>query len=78
MYLIERGYCIILLVKDKIDCNEAGHLEQEMSMMESVDGIILLAQDEIQNVISWTSTACRRDVSVRNNSLYCTVSTRRD
>ena len=36
LYLIERGYCIIiLLVQDEIDCNEAGHLEHvaEMSLI---------------------------------------------
>ena len=48
--------------------------------IESVDCIILLAQDEIQNVISCTPTTCRicRDVSVRKSSLYCTVSTGQD
>lgn len=35
MYLIEGGFCIILLVQDEIDCNEAGHLEHvaEMSLI---------------------------------------------
>ena len=48
--------------------------------IESVDCIILLAQDEIQNVICCTRTACRicRDVSVRKSSLFYTVSTGQD
>ena len=48
MYLIERGYCIIMLVQDKIDCNEAGHPEHVaiMFLIERVDCIILLAQNE--------------------------------
>ena len=49
MYLIERGYCIILLlVQDEIDCNEAGHPEHvaKMFLIERVDCIILLAQDK--------------------------------
>ena len=48
--------------------------------IESVDCIVLLAQDEIQNVISCTPTTCRicRDVSVRKSSLYYTVSTGQD
>lgn len=35
MYLIERGYGIIMLAQDEIDCNEAERLERvaEMSLI---------------------------------------------
>lgn len=35
MYLIERGYCIIMLAQDEIDCNEVERLEHvaEMSLI---------------------------------------------
>ena len=83
MYLIERGYCIIMLAQDEIDGNEAERLEHvaEISLIYRKCWLYYtVSTDEIQNVICCTRTACRicRDVSVRKSSLFYTVSTGQD